>query len=120
MTNQPGSAIGLLADGTRLRIIAMLAGRPMRSSLIAYELGLSRPATSRQLALLEAAGQVRSFGSALDGRARVYSINPAATHRLIAWLAGTGVALPPPPGDPALRAIAEVVAASGLSTDGSA
>jgi DNA-binding transcriptional ArsR family regulator len=120
MPKRIGSGIELLADATRRRIIAMIAGRPMRSSLIAYELGLSRPATSRQLALLEDAGLVRSFDSPFDRRARVYSISPMAAHPIIAWLAGTGVGLPPPPGDPMLRVIAEIVAASELPTDSSA
>jgi DNA-binding transcriptional ArsR family regulator len=119
MPKRIGSGMELLADPTRRRIIAMIAGRPMRSSLIAYELGLSRPATSRQLALLEDAGLVRSFDSAFDRRARVYSIKPLAAHPIIAWLAGTGVGLPGPPGDPCLRVTAETIAAIGLSTDSS-
>lgn len=97
----------------------MIAGRPMRSSLIAYELGLSRPAASRHLGLLEAAGLVRSFSSPLDGRARVCSLHPGATFPLIAWLAETGVGLPPPVGDPYLRAAAEMATATDLSTDSS-
>jgi len=120
MPKRIGSGIELLADTTRRRIIAMLAGRPMRSSLIAFELGLSRPATSRQLALLEEAKLVRSFESPFDRRARVYSISPLAAHPIIAWLAGTGVGLPPPPGDPLLRVAAEFAAAMDLSTNSSA
>ena len=109
MSKDIGSGIELLADGTRRRIVALIAGQPMRSSQIAHELGLSRPATSRQLGLLEQARLVRSFTSFLDARSRIYSINPSATHQIIAWLAGTGVGLP-----------AEIRATGELSTDSSA
>jgi DNA-binding transcriptional ArsR family regulator len=89
-----GTGIALLADETRRRIVALLAVRPRRPSAIAAELGLSRPATSRQLRLLEQAGLIWAFRSRLDGRGFVYSIRPSAQGRIIAWLAGTDVGLP--------------------------
>ena len=85
-----GTGIALLADETRRRIVALLAVQPRRPSAIAAELGLSRPATSRQLRLLEQAGLIWAFRSRLDGRGFVYSIRPSAQGRIIAWLAGTG------------------------------
>jgi DNA-binding transcriptional ArsR family regulator len=63
--------------------------QPMRQSAIARELGLSRPATSRQLRLLEDAGLVRGWVSMMDGRGVVYAIDARALRPIIAWLAGT-------------------------------
>ena len=94
MAKRNGTGIALLADETRRRIVALLAVRPRRPSAIAAELGLSRPATSRQLRLLEQAGLIWAFRSRLDGRGFVYSIKPSAQGRIIAWLAGTDVGLP--------------------------
>ena len=59
MPRRNGQGIALLADETRRRIVALLAERPMRPSAVARELGLSRPAISRQLALLQEARLVR-------------------------------------------------------------
>jgi DNA-binding transcriptional ArsR family regulator len=95
MPKRNGTGIALLADDTRRRIVAMLAIKPCRPSTIAAELGLSRPAISRQLRLLEQAGLVRAARSRIDGRGLVYRVDPAAHGRITAWLAGTEVALPP-------------------------
>ena len=69
----------------------------MRSAVIARELGRSRPATSRQLRLLEEAGLIRGRTSVLDGRAVVYAIDARALRPIVAWLAGTwtGAGWPP-------------------------
>ena len=91
MPRRNGTGIALLADETRRRIVALLAGQPRRSSAIAAALGLSRPATSRQLRLLEEAGLIWAFRSQIDGRGRIYRINPSAHGRIIVWLAGTDV-----------------------------
>lgn len=93
MPSRNGTGIALLADETRRRIIAQLALRPSRPSAVADALGLSRPATSRQLRLLQAAGLVRVRPSYIDGRGLVYSLDPAAHRQITAWLAGTGVGL---------------------------
>jgi DNA-binding transcriptional ArsR family regulator len=94
MPKRNGAGIALLADPTRRRIIAMLAIKPCRPSTIATYVGLSRPAISRQLRLLEQEGLVRSARSHIDGRGLVYRLDPAAHGRITAWLAGTDVALP--------------------------
>jgi len=94
MPKRHGIGIALLADETRRRIVAMLAIKPCRPSTIAAELGLSRPAISRQLRLLAEGGLVRATRSHIDGRGFVYRIDPAAHGRITAWLAGTEVALP--------------------------
>ena len=49
MPKRNGSGIALLADPTRRQIVGLLAVRSLRPSTIATEVGLSRPATSRQL-----------------------------------------------------------------------
>ena len=96
MPRRNGQGIALLADETRRRIIALLAVRPMRPSAVARELGLSRPAVSRQLALLHKARLVRRHASMADRRAFLYSVDPEARGRIIAWLAGTEVGLEEP------------------------
>ena len=93
MPKRNGTGIALLADETRRRIVAMLAMRPMRSSAIARELGLSRPATSRQLRLLQEAGLIHGFASLADRRGVLYMLHPNTHGRITAWLAGTGVGL---------------------------
>jgi DNA-binding transcriptional ArsR family regulator len=89
MPKRNGPGIELRADSTRRRIVTLLAAQPMRPSAVARELGLSRPATSRQLRLLEDAGLVRGWISMMDGRGVVYGIDPRALRPIIAWLAGT-------------------------------
>jgi DNA-binding MarR family transcriptional regulator len=94
MPHRRGPGIELLADPTRRRIIALLAIRALRPSTIATELGLSRPATTRQLHLLCDAGLIRSAQSLVDRRALLYSIEPRQHGPITAWLAGTGVGRP--------------------------
>ena len=94
MPRRNGAGIELLADPTRRRIIALLAIRALRPSTIAAEIGLSRPATTRQLRLLCDAGLLWSSPSLADRRAVVYSINPRQHGPITAWLAGTSVGRP--------------------------
>lgn len=89
-----GQGIELLADPTRRLIVAALALRPRRPSSLALEIGLSRPATSRQLHLLRDAGLVRSGRSLADGRVVLFSIDPRQHGRITAWLAGTEITRP--------------------------
>jgi DNA-binding MarR family transcriptional regulator len=94
MPKRNGSGIELLADPTRRRLIAALALRPRRPSSLAQEIGLSRPATTRQLHLLLAAGLVRWSRSHADRRVLLFSIEPRAHGQITAWLAGTEIARP--------------------------
>ena len=94
MPKRNGLGIELLADPTRRRIIAVLAVCPRRPSSLASEIGLSRPATSRQLTLLRDAGLVWASRSAVDGRVRLYRLEPRAHGPITAWLAGTEVGRP--------------------------
>jgi predicted transcriptional regulator len=97
MARRNGFGIALLADQTRRSIIALLAIRPRRPMDIASELGLSRPAVSRQLKLLRDAGLIRAYRSYLDGRGLMYQLHPSASRQITAWLAGTGIGRMPPP-----------------------
>lgn len=94
MPKRNGSGIELLADPTRRRLIAAVALRPRRPSSLANEIGLSRPATTRQLHLLLAAGLVRWTRSHADRRVLLFSIEPQAHGQITAWLAGTEIGRP--------------------------
>jgi DNA-binding MarR family transcriptional regulator len=94
MPHRRGPGIELLADPTRRQIIALLAVRALRPPTIATELGLSRPATTRQLHILRDAELIRSTPSFVDRRAVLYSIQPRQHGPITAWLAGTGVGRP--------------------------
>lgn len=94
MPKRNGFGIALLADPTRRRIIAALAVRPRKPSILAAELGLSRPATTRQLHLLEEAGLIRSSRFIIDRRSVLYAIEPRMHGPITAWLAGTEIARP--------------------------
>jgi DNA-binding transcriptional ArsR family regulator len=98
-----GPGIELLADRTRRRIIASLALRPRRPSSLALEIGLSRPATTRQLHLLRDAGLVRSSRSVADGRVVLFSIEHGQHGRITAWLAGTEIVRPTTPERPGME-----------------
>jgi DNA-binding MarR family transcriptional regulator len=91
MPKRNGPGIELLADPTRRRIIGLLALRALRPSTIATEIGLSRPATSRQLHLMVEAGLIRATRSYIDRRAILYTIHPHSRGPITAWLAGTEV-----------------------------
>lgn len=93
MTRRTGSGIALLADDTRRTIVALVALRPRCPTELALELGLSRPAVSRQVSLLRKAGLVRVAISRIDRRRRVVMLDPAEQGRVMAWLAGTDIGL---------------------------
>jgi predicted transcriptional regulator len=110
MPSRNGTGIELLAAPTRRRIVALLALGHQRSSRVATEIGLSRPATSRQLRLLTRAGLISARRSWIDGRVRVYYIDPRRLGQITAWLAGTEVG----------RALTPVVPEPPDARDGSA
>jgi DNA-binding transcriptional ArsR family regulator len=83
--------IELLGDPVRRRIVALVAVGIGRPAAIAAEIGLSKPATSRQLRLLEVAGLIRWTRSPLDRRGRLYLINSTMEGPIIAWLAGVEI-----------------------------
>jgi DNA-binding transcriptional ArsR family regulator len=95
MPNRMGSGLALLADPTRLRIVELLATRPMRPSTIAREIGLGRPAVSRQLRLLHDAALICDLPAPHDGRVRLLGLHPDNEPRVRAFLAATGLGLLP-------------------------
>jgi DNA-binding transcriptional ArsR family regulator len=76
-------AIEVLADGTRRRIVELLADRDRTAGELAGEFTVSRPAVSRHLRILRQAGLVHSRER---GTQRLYSLDPAPLEELDAWL----------------------------------
>src|SRR5262245_8089221 len=91
MTRRLAEGIELLANPTRRRIVALIAGKVSRPSDIARTMGMSRPAVARQLRLLTEAGLLRWRWSPLDLRTRHYAIESAWEGPIIAWLAGVNL-----------------------------
>jgi DNA-binding transcriptional ArsR family regulator len=114
-----GSGIALLADPLRLRIIALLALSPRRSSLVARQLGISRSSATRQLQLLREAGLVVSRPGATDRRQVIYMVPSGKLRVITAWLAGTRIGLddPHPVFDIELRERASAAARIELLSD---
>jgi DNA-binding transcriptional ArsR family regulator len=83
--------IELLADPTRRQIVALIAVGTVRPGDIAEEIGLSRPATSRQLRILAVAGLIRWTRSPIDRRGRLYLVAPTMEGPIIAWLASVEI-----------------------------
>jgi DNA-binding transcriptional ArsR family regulator len=94
MPKRAAVGIELLADPTRRRIMGLIALHARRPSGIASEIGLSRPATTRQLRLLAEAGLIRVTYAPHDGRGRLCSVNPMMIGPIAAWLAGVEVGRP--------------------------
>lgn len=88
MPRRMAEGIELLADPTRRRIVALMAGHVWHPGDIATAIGLSRPAVSRQLSLLVEAGLIRWRWSPIDRRSRNYFIEKSMQEPIIAWLAG--------------------------------
>ncbi len=84
--------IEVLVDETRREICARLAAHPHRPSVLASELGKARSTVSHHLRVLEEAGLVRMLAFSADDKMRLYALDPRATGRIIAWLAGTDLA----------------------------
>src|SRR6476469_7323266 len=97
MPKRNGIGIDLLADPTRRRIVSLLALGLGEPSKLAREMGLSRPAITRQLRLLQQAELVSVRRHYADKRRLVYFIEPRRLGQITAWLAGTeaGRAFPP-------------------------
>ena len=71
-----------------MSLIALGQGQPTK---IANELGLSRPAISRQLRHLHKAGLISRRRHYMDHRGWRYFIEPRLLGQITAWLAGTEV-----------------------------
>jgi DNA-binding transcriptional ArsR family regulator len=97
MPKRNGTGVELLADPTRRSMIAILALRPRQPSALAADLGLSRPAITRQLRLLADAGLITGHASVSDRRGVLYTIHPGMHGVITAWLAGTEIDRPTEP-----------------------
>jgi DNA-binding transcriptional ArsR family regulator len=97
MPRHTAQGIELLAHATRRQLVALIAAHIRHPSDLADALGLSRPAVSRQLRLLIEAGLLRWTRSMIDGRSRVYAIDPAMRDPILAWLAGVDLRRARPP-----------------------
>lgn len=72
-----------LADPTRRRVVELLAERERTAGELASAFTVSRPAVSRHLRVLRAAGVVRSRG---DAQRRIYALEPEALDELDRWV----------------------------------
>ncbi len=72
-----------LADPTRRAIVEQLVQRPMSVSALAAPFAMSLPAVMQHLAVLEAAGLVRSHKT---GRVRTCLIDPVAMRLVERWI----------------------------------
>jgi len=72
-----------LADGTRRRIVEMLAERDRTAGELADAFEISRPGVSRHLRVLREAGLVRAEPVA---QRRIYRLDPQPLAELDAWL----------------------------------
>jgi DNA-binding transcriptional ArsR family regulator len=80
-----------IGDPVRRRILELLRERPLPAGQIAAQFPISRPAVSRHLRVLRECGLVRD---SLDGRHRVYALEPSALSPLITWLSRLVSAFP--------------------------
>lgn len=78
------NALEALADPTRRTIVELLAERERSAGELAAEFTTSRPAVSRHLRVLRDHGLVQAR---VEGRQRLYSLDPAPLAELDEWLA---------------------------------
>lgn len=75
-----------LADPTRMHVVKLLGGRPMRAGELADAAGTSAPAMSRHLRVLLNAGVVADERRAEDARLRIFHLRPEGLVELQQWL----------------------------------
>jgi DNA-binding transcriptional ArsR family regulator len=75
-----------LADGTRSRIVELLAARPHTAGELHQEFPIAAPAVSRHLRVLREAGLVEERRPEDDRRVRVYSLRPEPVREVAGWL----------------------------------
>jgi DNA-binding transcriptional ArsR family regulator len=79
-------ALLALADGTRRRIVEMLADRPHTASEIHRAFPIAAPAVSRHLRVLREAGLVEERRPEEDRRVRLYMLRPEPMQEVAGWL----------------------------------
>jgi DNA-binding transcriptional ArsR family regulator len=77
------NALAALADPTRRRIVELLAEGERSAGELASQFSGARPGVSRHLRVLREHGLVRAR---VEGRRRVYSLDPRPLDELDAWL----------------------------------
>ena len=77
------NALAALADPTRLRIVELLADGERSAGELAAHFDAARPGVSRHLRVLREHGLVRAR---IEGRRRLYSLDPRPLEELDAWL----------------------------------
>jgi len=77
------AAMDALADGTRRRIVELLAERDRTAGELADAFQISRPGVSRHLRVLREAGLVRAQP---DAQRRIYRLDPQPLAELDSWL----------------------------------
>lgn len=77
-------AAAAIADPVRREILWSLRSAPATAGQIAGWFTISRPAVSRHLRVLRESGLVRDT---LDGRRRIYTVDPAPLREVAAWIA---------------------------------
>jgi DNA-binding transcriptional ArsR family regulator len=77
------NALAALADPTRRRIVEVLAEGERSAGELASHFPAARPGVSRHLRVLREHGLVRTR---VDGRRRMYSLDPGPLDELDAWL----------------------------------
>jgi DNA-binding transcriptional ArsR family regulator len=75
-----------LADGTRGRIVELLAERPRTAGEIHRAFPIAAPAVSRHLRVLREAGLIEERRPDDDKRVRVYSLRAEPMQELAGWL----------------------------------
>jgi DNA-binding transcriptional ArsR family regulator len=75
-----------LADGTRSRIVEMLAAGPRTAGEIHRAFPIAAPAVSRHLRVLRETGLIEERRPDDDKRVRVYSLRPAPMQEVAGWL----------------------------------
>lgn len=77
-------AAAAIADPVRREILQSLWVAPATAGQIADWFPISRPAVSRHLRVLRECGLVHDV---LDGRRRVYTVDPGPLREVVAWIA---------------------------------
>jgi DNA-binding transcriptional ArsR family regulator len=75
-----------LADGTRGRIVELLATRPHTAGEIHRAFAIAAPAVSRHLRVLREAGLIEEQRPDGDRRVRVYTLRAEPVRELSGWL----------------------------------
>ena|SRR5690348_458085 len=84
-SSSPIASLVALADPTRQRIVAMLAGGALSSGEIADRFDLSPPAISQHLKTLK---QARLVSVKADKQKRIYSLDPNGVGEVSDWVRG--------------------------------